>query len=317
MDTHIQVIRKLIKERGEIEFERNGEEMEMINTFKIGDNQWFIEKRDKIYNRVYITNQDKFIDRLVIPQSLKRSILKECHETGHFGYSRSYEKLKERFYWSGMSRDMKDFVESCDECSRRNHTKSFKRGLMFSPEATRKFELLGVDLYTGIPKGSESNADTVLVMTDYVTKWVIAVPVKDAKAKTIADAIYDHWIVKYGPPERIISDEGGEFNAKKICEELYDIFKIKKLTTSPYHQQTNGQCERFNRTMSGMLAKYVKDNQANWDKYLPTCVLEYNCSKHSTTKESPYFMVFNQEPRLPMDLVYRKEERGNQIKPTI
>jgi hypothetical protein len=172
-------------------------------------------------------------------------------------------------------------------------------------------------LYTGIPKGSESNADTVLVMTDYVTKWVIAVPVKDAKAKTIADAIYDHWIVKYGPPERIISDEGGEFNAKKICEELYDIFKIKKLTTSPYHQQTNGQCERFNRTMSGMLAKYVKDNQANWDKYLPTCVLEYNCSKHSTTKESPYFMVFNQEPRLPMDLVYRKEERGNQIKPTI
>jgi hypothetical protein len=188
---------------------------------------------------------------------------------------------------------------------------------MFSPKATRKFELIGVDLYTGIPKGSESNSDTVLVMTDYVTKWVVAVPVKDAKAKTIAEAIYDNWIVKYGPPERIISDEGGEFNAKKICEELYEIFKIKKLTTSPYHQQTNGQCERFNRTMSGMLAKYVKDNQANWDKYLPTCILEYNCSKHSTTKETPYFMVFNQEPRLPIDLVYKKEERENQVMPTI
>jgi transposase InsO family protein len=79
--------------------------------------------------------------------------------------------------------------------------KSFKRGHMFSMKVERKFQLLGVDLYTGIP-------------------------------------------------EEIISDEGGEFNAKSIYQNLYDIFKIKKLTTTSYHQQANGQCERFNRTMS-------------------------------------------------------------------
>jgi transposase InsO family protein len=72
---------------------------------------------------------------------------------------------------------------------------------MFSMKVDRKFQLLGVDLYTGIP-------------------------------------------------EEIISDEGGEFNAKAIHQSLYDIFRIKKLTTTSYHQQANGQCERFNRTMS-------------------------------------------------------------------
>jgi hypothetical protein len=63
---------------------------------------------------------------------------------------------------------------------------------MFSPEATRKFELIGVDLYTGIP-------------------------VKDAKAKTIADSIYDHWIVKYGPPQVHIINKPTA-NAKDLTE---------------------------------------------------------------------------------------------------
>ena len=307
-DISIKQIRKLIEEKGEIEFVRNGEEMEMISTFKICENQWFSEKGGKVYNRIFNTTKNIYTDRIVIPQSLKKLVLKECHETGHFDYTRSYERMKERFYWNGMSKDTRDYVSSCDECLRRNHTKPFKRGPMFSLKAKRKFQLVGVDLYTGIPKGSATNCDTVLVMTDYVTKWVVAVPIKDATAATVAEAMYKHWITIYGVPEEIISDEGGEFNAKEVYEKLYDVFQIRKLTTTSYHQQTNGQCERFNRTMSGMLAKYTKDGQRNWDIYLPTCVLEYNNTIHSITKESPHFMVFSQESRLPIDLVFKKDE---------
>jgi hypothetical protein len=179
---------------------------------------------------------------------------------------------------------------------------------MFSIKVDRKFQLLGVDLYSVIPKGSVTNYDTILVMTDFLTKWVVAVPIKDASATTVAEAIYNNWIIHYGVPEEIISDEGGEFNAKAIHQELYEVCKIKKLTTTSYHQQTNGQCERFNRTMSGMLAKYTKDDQTKWDIYLPTCVLEYNNTIHSVTKESPHFMVFGQESRIPIDLVIRKDE---------
>jgi hypothetical protein len=187
---------------------------------------------------------------------------------------------------------------------------------MFSIKVERKFQLLGVDLYTGIPKGSVTNYETILVMTDYLTKWVVAVPIKDASATTVAEAIYSNWIIHYGVPEEIISDEGGEFNAKSIYQSLYEGFKIKKLTTTSYHQQANGQCERFNRTMSGMLAKYTKDGQTTWDIYLPTCVLEYNNTIHSVTKESPHFMVFGQESRIPIDLVFRKDE-VNQLNPRI
>src|SRR5690606_27366510 len=113
------------------------------------------------------------------------------------------------------------------------------------------------------------------------TKWTMAVPIQDKTAKTVSNAIYDTWITVYGSPERIISDDGGEFNAKEICKQLYEVFQIKKHTSTPYHSQSNGQCERFNRTMSGMLAKYIEEHQNQWEKYLKTCVHEYNCSKHS------------------------------------
>ncbi|HYN44763.1 MAG TPA: RNase H-like domain-containing protein, partial [Candidatus Limnocylindrales bacterium] len=315
-DIFVKQIRKVIDEKGQIEFVRNGEEMEMIATFKICENQWFIERRGKIYNRVYNSAKEVFVDRIVVPQSLKKLILKECHETGHFDYTRTYEKMKERFYWNGMSKDTLDYVSSCEDCQRRNHTKPFKRGYMFSLKVERKFQLLGVDLYTGVPKGSVTNYDTILVITDYLTKWVVAVPIKDATAATVAEAIYEKWITQYGVPEEIISDEGGEFNAKEIQKQLFEVFKIKKLTTTSYHQQANGQCERFNRTMSGMLAKYIKGDQTQWDTYLPTCVLEYNNTVHSVTKESPHFMVFGQESRLPIDLVIKKDQ-VDELNPSI
>jgi hypothetical protein len=173
--------------------------------------------------------------------------------------------------------------------------------LMFSPKVSKKFELIGVYLYTGIPKGSVAQSDTILVMTDYLTKWVVALPIKDGKARQ-----WQKLFTTIGSPEGIISDEEGEFTSKEIWQELSEVFKIKKLTATAYHQQTNGQCERFNRTMSGMLAKYVGENQTNWEIYL-----EYDCSKHSVTQESPYFMVFEQEPRLPIDLVFPREDNNH------
>src|SRR3990167_8233604 len=89
-DKFIQRIRELIKEKGEIQFVRNGEDMELISTFKIDDNQWFIERNSKIFNRVYNANKDQTIDRIVLPQSLKKLVLQECHETGHFNNARTY-----------------------------------------------------------------------------------------------------------------------------------------------------------------------------------------------------------------------------------
>ena len=97
-DDDIIRIKKLIMEKGRIEFVKVNDEIEIINKFKVGQNQWFIEKKGIIYNRIYSINKKRFIDRYVLPHDLRKMVLNECHG-GHFDYSRTYEKIKERFYW--------------------------------------------------------------------------------------------------------------------------------------------------------------------------------------------------------------------------
>jgi hypothetical protein len=106
---------------------------------------------------------------------------------------------------------------------------------------------------------------------------------------------------KLGFPEKIQSDRGGEFTAK-VCKSLYEVLQIRKLQTTHYHPQANGQVERFNRTMADMLAKICAEDQRNWDTYLSTITMEYNASVHRVTGETPHFLTYGSEFRFPMDV---------------
>jgi len=65
--------------------------------------------------------------------------------------------------------------------------------------------------------------------------------------------------------------------------------------------QTNGLTERFNQTLSRCLAKVVDEDQQNWDEKLDTVLMGYRASRQSSTKHSPYYMLFQQQMRLPVD----------------
>ena len=81
------------------------------------------------------------------------------------------------------------------------------------------------------------------------------------------------------------------FNGK-LYEAMCKEAKIKKKRTSPYRPQTNGQCERFNRT---------EEDKINWQDWVSTLVHAYNCTTTRVTGFSPYFLMFGREPRIPAD----------------
>lgn len=86
-----------------------------------------------------------------------------------------------------------------------------------------------------------------------------------------------------------------------MMEELFRLTQTNYTRTTAYHLQTNGLCERFNRTIAEMISQYVPADHRDWDEFLPFATFAYNSSVQETTGYSPFFLLYGHEPTLPID----------------
>ena len=143
----------------------------------------------------------------------------------------------------------------------------------------------------------------VLVMQDHFSKHVVAYVVKDQKARTAAEALRSRYFGLFGAPAYLLSDKGKSFTAT-VVEDLYKLYGVKKLRTSSYHAETNGQVERMNQTLIHLIGKLDEDKKACWSKHLPELLMAYNSTRSSVTGYSPHFLLFGSRPRIPVDYFF-------------
>ena len=111
----------------------------------------------------------------------------------------------------------------------------------------------------------------------------------------------NNFIVHYGLPEKILSDQGRNFKSELIAD-LCRLMGTRKLRTSLYHPQTNGQCERFNSTLIGMLGTLTPEHISDWKGSIGALVHAYNCTQNFVIGFSPYFLMYGRQPHLPIDV---------------
>ena len=87
--------------------------------------------------------------------------------------------------------------------------------------------------------------------------------------------------------------------------------------TSAYHPQSNGQDERFNQTLQHQLLKYVDEKQNTWDLYIESVLFSYRVSVQDSTKQTPFYLVYGRQARLPVDLQIKSIKNDFENKPTI
>jgi hypothetical protein len=162
-----------------------------------------------------------------------------------------------------------------------------------------------MDLFCGLPK-SEAGYRNILVMTDYVTKYVVAVLLFSKTAEEVAQEFVDKWCLIHGWPERIQTDQGGEFT-RNVLKAITEAARVKRSTTTPYHPQANGQVERTNKTIAQMLSKRCYTNQRTWSKILIEIIYEYNCFKHRVTGWTPFYMTYGRHSKLELDVMLKIE----------
>ena len=258
--------------------------------------------KDILYRKTYTDNSSskKVQWQLVVPNAYRSRALVGCHDdVGHQGRMRTLSLLRERFYWPGMQTEAMQHVQQCTRCLRRK-TPSHVAPLQ-PIHVTQPLELVHMDYLSLEP--SKGNIENVLVITDHFTRYALAYPSKTQTAQATARILWDNFICHYGFPEKFISDQGRNFESDLI-KELCKIAGVKKLHTTPYHPQGNGQCERFNSTLCNMLGTLSEEEKSDWKSYLGCMTHAYNCTKHASTTYSPYYLMFGRHPRLPIDVEF-------------
>ena len=123
------------------------------------------------------------------------------------------------------------------------------------------------------------------------------------EAVTVARILVDEVITRFGIPERIHSDQGAQFESN-LFSELCKLLQIEKTRTTPYHPQSDGMVERFNRTLTKMISMFVDDNHRNWDEQIPYVMMAYRATEHETTGMSPNMLMLGRETSTPLDIMF-------------
>lgn len=247
---------------------------------------------------------------LVIPAKCVNKVLISCHDTpqaAHFGFARVYAMAKAHFFWPKMRAQIKRYVASCPGCQRRKIRNKQRQGLIKPlPIAGEVFDFVGIDLIGPLPPTKEGHT-MVLVATDNLSKYAITVPLKNGLSNSICHALTNHLIAIHGCPKVILSDRGANLIGEE-CRDFFRQYGIRRRLTSAHHPQTNGQTERFNRTLKVALTHFVNENQNDWHDFLHSVTFAYNITEHSVTKIPPFELVFGRAPRIPIDNLLGRDQ---------
>ncbi|KAL7295007.1 hypothetical protein TKK_0011610 [Trichogramma kaykai] len=226
--------------------------------------------------------------------------LHTSHTGGHKGISQTYAKIRERYYWTGMRNDIQNFVRKCPECQERKIARAKTRQpMLITDTPIEAFDKVSIDTVGKLRTTPEGNCH-LLTMQCNLTKYLIAIPIPNLRATTIADALARHLICQFGAPRAILSDQGTSF-LSDIVETLMRLFKIRHLTTSAYRPQTNGSLEKSHAPLIDFIRTY-SENYDDWDKLAPFTTFAYNTSVHSATNFTPYELVYGKTARFPLNI---------------
>lgn len=242
--------------------------------------------------------------QVVLPQALVPKVLAQLHDSptgGHLGIQKLQGKVKDRFYWLGWFGDVKEWCRQCVDCASRKIQGRAPRAPLQISTVSRPYERVALDILGPLPETSCKNK-YVLVVGDYFSKWTEAYPLPNQEAHTIAKVLVEEWVCRFGAPRSIHSDQGRSFEST-LFRELCQLLNIHKTRTTPYHPQSDGLIERFNRTLLCMLSLFVEENQSNWDTLLPYVMMAYRSSVHASTGYTPYKVLFGREMVLPVDIM--------------
>ena len=237
---------------------------------------------------------------LYVPEGPCRlQVLQSRHDfpaAGHFGFNKTMELISRDFWWPQMWKSVKEYVTTCDICSRSKIPRHRPYGLLHPlPILEKPWSSISMDFIVDLPPSK--GFDSIFVVVDRLTKMAHFVPCdKTVTGEETARLFIDNIYKYHGFPDDIISDRGTQFTSR-FWQALFKILKVKIKLSSAYHPQTDGQTERINQVLEQYLRCTINYHQDNWAELLSLAEFAYNNTIQGSTQQTPFFANYGYHPR--------------------
>ncbi|XP_012842286.1 PREDICTED: uncharacterized protein LOC105962516 [Erythranthe guttata] len=259
----------------------------------------FYVRHGTLYKRNFTT-----VDARCLGKQEVTHVLDEVHRGGcgeHGGARALMQKLhRAGYYWPGMKKDTYRYVQHCIQCQKYAsliHKPGEEMTIMSAP---CPFAQWGIDLVGPFPQ-TTGRKKFIIVAVDYFTKWVEAEALSKISEDEVMHFIWKNICCRFGLPRSLVSDNGTQFNGKKIrawCEEM----KIAQKFVAVAHPQANGQVESVNRTIVNGLKKRLDELGGSWVDELPSVLWSYRTTSKAATGETPFRLTYGTEAVIPVEV---------------
>ena len=256
----------------------------------------------------------------IIDDEDKTHILNDFHllpSSGHAGVRRMVNNIKLRFFWPGLETDVREFVKKCPKCQKSKYCKYVKEPMTLTTTATYAFEKIFLDIVGPLPRDHDGNIYILTIQCE-LSKFIEAYPLKNKETITVAKALVDNFILRFGVPKIIATDRGSEFMSSTIAE-VCKLFKIEKICSTAYHHQSIGSLENAHKNLGSFLRIHCDRDKQSWSYWLPYWCFSFNTTVHTETKYQPFELVFGRICTIPVTLssiepMYNPENYCNELR---
>ncbi len=154
---------------------------------------------------------------LVLPKSVRNDVLTFLHDNlGHQGINKLTYRVKERYFWPNLDKDVKNFCKACHSCAINKDNKAPNSAPLrpIRNSTLEPFERVAIDILGPLPE-ADDGSKYLIVLQDYFTKWPEVTAVKSVESDTVQSWLTNEIIPRYGCFSELITDQGVQFVSEK------------------------------------------------------------------------------------------------------
>lgn len=259
------------------------------------------EEEDEVQQELCDRHSPPAVEKITDPDRIEE-IINEMHGgiwNGHRGINATEHAIKQYFNIPNLRSRVTEFIAKCDECQRSKHSRCNRNlPMALTTTCSTANEKIGIDII-GPFKYANRGKRYALTIQDEFTKFITFCALADCTANSVAKAIIEEWILVFGIPREILSD-----NAPNLCGEVMTeiarYFGVRQIRTSIGHPRANGSVEKAHLRLAEFMRATESEMEAypEWVMKLKLAAYAQNTTVHKTTGFTPHQLMFGTMPRL-------------------